>query len=80
VNDNETVRTTQGELRGKRLALGLLFAGIPYAAPPTGDLRFRPPSTAPRWEGVRNAPRPDASAMQQVDSPLDLPTMRERLC
>ncbi|XP_035694718.1 carboxylesterase 1C-like isoform X1 [Branchiostoma floridae] len=31
------------------------FLGIPYAAPPVGDLRYRPPEPAPPWEGVREA-------------------------
>ncbi|XP_019629425.1 PREDICTED: LOW QUALITY PROTEIN: carboxylesterase 5A-like [Branchiostoma belcheri] len=31
------------------------FLGIPYAAPPVGDLRFRAPQPAAPWEGVRDA-------------------------
>eukprot|EP00058_Branchiostoma_floridae_P019152 XP_002604641.1 hypothetical protein BRAFLDRAFT_92875 [Branchiostoma floridae] len=31
------------------------FKGIPYAAPPVGDLRFRAPRPAAPWEGVRDA-------------------------
>ncbi|XP_035679799.1 uncharacterized protein LOC118418078 [Branchiostoma floridae] len=31
------------------------FKGIPYAAPPVGDLRFRAPQSAAPWEGVRDA-------------------------
>ena len=31
------------------------FLGIPYAAPPTGNLRWRPPASPASWEGVRDA-------------------------
>src|SRR5580693_1412317 len=32
-----------------------VFKGIPFAAPPTGDLRWRAPKPAEHWDGVRKA-------------------------
>ena len=50
------VSTRQGKLRGKRVAPGILrFAGIPYAQPPVGELRFKPPRPPQPWNGIRDA-------------------------
>ena len=32
-----------------------VFKGIPYAAPPVGDLRWKVPQQAAKWDGVRKA-------------------------
>ena len=50
--------TRSGELRGLAYANHRVFSGIPYAAPPVGRLRWRPPEPARPWPGVRDATRP----------------------
>jgi para-nitrobenzyl esterase len=41
-----------------------VFRGIPYAAAPVGDLRWRAPEPAAHWDGVRNADESGAMCMQ----------------
>lgn len=71
------VETARGPVRG--YADGSVFAwkGIPYAAPPTGDLRFRSPVAPEPWSDVRDAAAFGAMAPQGHDTsvPLD-PSMR----
>ena len=58
------VRVEGGELQGV-LADGVLtFKGIPFAAPPVGELRWRPPQPAAKWKGVRQAAEFGADCMQ----------------
>lgn len=63
--DLVTVET--GRLRGVLAAEHRLFAGIPYAAPPVGDLRWRPPVPAAPWSGVRDATVAGPSCPQEND-------------
>jgi para-nitrobenzyl esterase len=56
MGDRLVVDTLGGAVRGAALpGGGRLFAGIPFAAPAVGDLRFRPPQPAPPWVGLRDA-------------------------
>jgi para-nitrobenzyl esterase len=59
------VTIAQGTLAGRMAAHGVrAFKGIPYAQPPVGDLRWKPPVAASGWKGVRDAGRFGASCMQ----------------
>lgn len=52
------VEMPAGALEGEALAGGIhVFRGIPYAQPPVGPLRWRPPVTAAQWNDVRDATR-----------------------
>jgi len=49
------VQTTYGALEGVQREAHLAFFGIPYAAAPAGDLRWRAPRPPAAWTGVRTA-------------------------
>ena len=52
-----TVKTEQGAVHGKLINEGKVraFLGLPYAAPPVGDLRWKAPQPPAKWTGVRDA-------------------------
>ncbi|WP_447726075.1 carboxylesterase/lipase family protein [Sphingomonas koreensis] len=49
------VAVTTGKLRGTNDGAIRVFKGIPYAAPPLGERRWRPPAPPLRWNGIRDA-------------------------
>ncbi|MER8041596.1 carboxylesterase family protein [Streptomyces sp. NPDC094032] len=64
-NGNTTVLAIrQGSLRGTTDGGVTAFRGVPFAAPPVGRMRFRPPAAHPGWPGVRDATRPGPSVPQ----------------
>jgi para-nitrobenzyl esterase len=50
-----TVTIDSGKLAGNQKDGMISFLGIPYAAPPTGDLRWRAPQPVKTWQGTRQA-------------------------
>lgn len=59
------VQTRHGALAGQVLDDGShVFRGIPYAAPPVGAARWRPPAPAADWAGTRDATRFGPACMQ----------------
>jgi para-nitrobenzyl esterase len=51
----EVVHIAQGDLAGVAANGVESFKGVPFAAPPVGDLRWRPPEPPANWTGVRKA-------------------------
>jgi para-nitrobenzyl esterase len=67
-----TVKVESGTVQGV-LADGVIaFKGIPYAAPPVGDLRWAPPQPVAPWAGVRPATvfGPDCMQLANGDEPI----------
>lgn len=63
----QVVKLKQGALKGS-VADGVAYHyAIPFAPPPVGDLRWRPPGKAPRWEGARDATKAPPSCQVQED-------------
>jgi para-nitrobenzyl esterase len=61
------IETDQGKVKGKMSAdrQARDFLGIPFAAPPIGPLRWKPPQPAAKWQGVRKATRFGSRCVQQ---------------
>ncbi len=58
------VQTSYGALQGSEEQGVAVFRGIPFAQPPIGPLRFRPPQRPDGWSGVRDATRFGAGSFQ----------------
>jgi para-nitrobenzyl esterase len=58
------LRVDGGEVQGKPWNGGYLFRGIPFAAPPVAELRWKPPQPVIAWRGVRPPVDQPASCLQ----------------
>jgi para-nitrobenzyl esterase len=63
------VKVEQGSLQGTYENGLTVYKGIPFAAPPVGDLRWRPPQHIAKWEGVKQATKFAPGPIQAWGSP-----------
>lgn len=76
----QIVKTDKGYVSGTMIGESgkevAIFRGIPFAAPPVGDLRWKPPQPAASWDGVRECTHFSAISPQMempgVPSPLPM--------
>jgi para-nitrobenzyl esterase len=68
------VRTRDGPIQGVTESGLAVFRGVPFAAPPVGDLRFRPPQPPVAWTDVRDVSQFAPACMQKgVSMPGETP-------
>jgi para-nitrobenzyl esterase len=60
------VKTANGFVEGTDESGIRVFKGVPFAAPPVGDLRWREPQPVKNWQGVRKADKFGPRAMQRA--------------
>ncbi len=74
--DLSIVDTTAGKVSGIRNAAGdvISYKGIPFAAPPVGDLRWKAPQPAAHWSNVKKCDAFSASPMQPAPVPFSVYT------
>jgi len=60
------VTTKMGEVAGSARDGVAIFRGIPYGAPPVGELRFKPPQPPMAWSGVREAKENELACPQPM--------------
>jgi para-nitrobenzyl esterase len=61
------VKLSSGTLRGFFSGGTAVFKGIPYAAPPVAELRWREPQPVAVWSGIRDATKPGSACVQDPD-------------
>ncbi|MBQ9411470.1 MAG: carboxylesterase family protein [Oscillospiraceae bacterium] len=75
----ELVKTNCGAVRGVPKDGYTVFKGIPYAKPPVGALRWRPPERCAPWEGVYEANRFPDRGWQESETAENPPDWKVRL-
>lgn len=77
-HDRNIVATDKGRIKGIASGATRQFLGIPYAAAPIGELRWKAPQPAAKWKGIRDAskfathcPQPDTAFGRAANSSED---------
>jgi para-nitrobenzyl esterase len=65
-----TVQTKNGTVTGTEIGNIHIFKGIPFAAPPVGDLRWKAPQPVKNWQGILKCEGFSASPMQSNPVPF----------
>ena len=68
VSQIQTARVTGGEVQGVVTEGISIFKGIPFAAPPVGDLRWKAPAPVQGWTGIKKADSFGPACMQAANS------------
>jgi len=76
-NGECVVKIDAGYIKGLNNNGILTYRGIPYAAPPTGDLRWRPPAEVEPWDGVLDATNYGSVCHQEPSIMVPLSDMDE---
>lgn len=71
------ITVKNGALRGMERGSVAAFLGIPFAKPPVGALRWRPPQPVEDWNGIRDAVQYGNGCVQRVPSPTGLELVKE---
>jgi para-nitrobenzyl esterase len=61
------VEVPGGTVSGSTVDGDTVFRGIPYAAPPLGERRWRPPALVTPWNGVRDVSKPAPACLQKSE-------------
>ncbi|XP_034530099.1 cAMP-regulated D2 protein [Notolabrus celidotus] len=64
------VVTKNGQMKGVTADKAHIFSGVPYADPPVGAYRWKPPRPVSPWSGVYDASSPRAACMQACSGPI----------
>lgn len=71
-NHGPIVNAPAGTMEGLQEGDLRVFKGIPYALPPVGSRRWRPPVPMPRWDGIRKATRFGPICFQPLSPPASI--------